>query len=138
MRKKTTNKENRETKEEKSDIFFYTSTEMYKLPAESIIYIMADGNYSYIYLVNNTVLTIVLQLGKIAEMIVNSNDNKPYRFLRIGRKYIVNCDYITYIHPSHQELILADFHNFNVKLEVSQGALKEVKELFEKEAQNEK
>lgn len=115
------------------DLFFFTSTELIRVPGEAVVFITADGNYSAITMADGSKYVLTLQLGHIEKRIsemVDSNDN---RFIRIGKSLIVNRDFITFINPSRQKLILSDCRSFRHEVSASREALKALKEYIEKE-----
>ena len=54
-------------------------------------------------------------------------------FIRIGKSLIINRSYIYYINVPKQKLILSDVATFNHTVAASKEALKQLKELLEKE-----
>lgn len=114
-------------------LLFTSSTELIRVPADAVVFISADGNYSAIKMADNEEYVLTLQLGhmekRISEM-VEKNDN---RFIRIGKSLIVNKDYIILINPARQKMILSDGKTFRHELSASREALKSLKELVEKE-----
>ena len=54
-------------------------------------------------------------------------------FIRIGKSLIINRSYIYYINVPKQKLILSDVATFNHTVVASKEALKQLKELLEKE-----
>lgn len=63
---------------------------------------------------------------------LDGNDN---RFIRIGKSLIVNREYITFINPSRQKLLLSDCRTFRREVSTSKDALKALKDYVEKEVQ---
>lgn len=114
-------------------LIFTTSTEIVRVPSNTVVYITADGNYSVITMADGENFVLTLQLGqierRIAEML-NSNDN---RFIRIGKSLIVNRDFIAFINPARQRIVLSDCRTFRHEVSASKEALKALKELLEKE-----
>ena len=55
------------------------------------------------------------------------------RFIRIGKSLIVNKDYIAYINPTKQKLVLSDYSTFRHEVAPSRESLKALKEYLEKE-----
>ena len=115
------------------NLLFTTATELIRVPSDSIVFITADGNYSSIKMADGGEYVLTLQLGqmerKIAEM-VDENDN---RFVRIGRSLIVNIEFITFINPTRQKMVLSDSKSFRHELTASRDALKQLKDYVEKE-----
>lgn len=119
----------------KKHLIFTTTTEIFRVPAESVVFITADGNYSAITLADGENFVLTLQLGQIERRIAEMLDKDDHRFIRIGKSLIVNRDFIAYIHPVRQKMILSDCRNFRHEVSASKDALKALKELLEKEEQ---
>lgn len=114
-------------------LLFATSTEIVRVPADAVVYVSADGNYSTIILANGERFTLTLQLGHIERRIAEMLDKDDHRFIRIGKSLIVNNDYIAFINPMRQKMILSDCRTFRHEVSASKEALKTLKELLEKE-----
>lgn len=114
-------------------LVFATTTEIVRVPADTVVYITADGNYSAITLADGENFVLTLQLGQIERRIAEMLDKDDHRFIRIGKSLIVNRDFIAFIHPVRQKMILSDCRNFRHEVSASKDALKALKELLEKE-----
>lgn len=114
-------------------LIFITTTEIVRVPSENVVFITADGNYSAITLADGENFVLTSQLGQIERRIAEMLDKDDHRFIRIGKSLIVNRDFIAYIHPARQKLILSDCRNFRHEASASKDALKALKELLEKE-----
>lgn len=114
-------------------LIFTTTTEIVRVPADSVVFITADGNYSAITLADGENFVLTLQLGQIERRIAEMLDKDDHRFIRIGKSLIVNRDFIAFIHPVRQKMILSDCRNFRHEVSASKDALKALKELLEKE-----
>lgn len=115
-------------------IVFTTSTELLRIPADTVVYITADGNYSAITLADGGNYTLTQQLGHIERHIAGVLQRDDNRFIRIGKSLIVNRDFITFINPQRQKMILSDCRSFRHEVSASKEALKALKELLDKEA----
>ena len=113
------------------NLLFSTSSELISVPSEAVVYIAADGNYSSIKMRDNNEYVLTLQLGQIEKRISEMAEDN--RFIRIGKSLIINLEYITFINPSRQRLVLSDCRTFRVELSASREALKALKEFIEKE-----
>lgn len=115
-------------------LLFATSTELLRVAPATVVCVTADGNYSVITMVDGKSFVLTMQLGqverRIAEMLA-SNDN---RFIRIGKSLIVNRDFIAFINPARQKMVLSDCRTFRHEATASKEALKALKELLEKES----
>ena len=118
------------------NLSFFTSVELVRVPAEHIVYISAEGNYSTIVMADGSKYLLTMQLGQVersvSEMLVSDD-----QFVRIGKSLIINCDYITYIHPSRQKLILSDCRTFRNEVSASRESLKALKEFIERRSADE-
>ena len=115
------------------NLLFSTSTELIRIPADAVVFISADGNYSSIKMADGGEYILTLQLGQMEKKISEMVDDNDNRFIRIGKSLIVNHDYITFLNPSRQKMILSDGKTFRHELSASKEALKALKELIEKE-----
>lgn len=114
-------------------LIFATATEIVRVPPDSVVYITADGNYSAITLADGENFVLTLQLGQIERRIAEMLDKDDHRFIRIGKSLIVNREFIAFIHPIRQKMILSDCRSFRHEVSASKEALKTLKELIEKE-----
>ncbi len=109
----------------------YTATELVRIAYEHIIYISSDGNYSSIHLPNGETRIVTFQLNKIEALLNHLKQSDRHQLLRVGKQFIVNCDYIYYINPSKKQLILMDRDATLFPLQASTDALKELKTEYE-------
>lgn len=112
-------------------LLFHTSTELVRVPADAVVLITADGNYSTITMADGSNYVLTYQLGQIEKRISEMVDGNDNRFVRIGKSLIINCQYITYINPSRQKLTLSDGRTFRREASASREALKALKEFVE-------
>lgn len=115
-------------------LVFTTSTELVRVLPDTVVFIAADGNYSAITMVDGGNFVLTLQLGQVERHIAQMLENNDNRFIRIGKSLIVNRDFIAFINPPRQKMILSDGRTFRHELTASKEALKALKELLEKEA----
>ena len=114
-------------------LVFTTSAEIVRVPPDSVVFISADGNYSAITMADGESIVLALQLGQIERRIAEMLDKDDHRFIRIGKSLIVNCDFIAFINPVRQKMILSDCRNFRHEVSASKEALKALKEHLEQE-----
>ena len=114
-------------------LVFTTSTELVRVRPETVVYITADGNYSAINMADGGNFVLTLQLGQMERRIASMLDDNDSRFIRIGKSLIVNRDFIAFINPTRQKLVLSDGKTFRHEDSASKEALKALKELLEKE-----
>ncbi len=114
-------------------LVFTTSTEIIRVPTDAVVFVTADGNYSTITLADGENFTLTMQLGQIERRIADMLDEDDNRFIRIGKSLIVNRDFIAFINPLRQKMILSDCRTFRHEVSASKEALRALKELMEKE-----
>ena len=114
---------------------FSTSGELIRFPSDAVVLIDADGNYSVVTLTDGTEYVLTLQLGQIERKLMDFVASGDNRFIRIGKSLIINREYISYINPARQKLVLSDYRTFKREATASRDALKALKEYIEKEEQ---
>lgn len=117
----------------KKQLVISTSLDLVRIAPDRIVYIASDGNYSTLVQTDNEVRMISYQLGQIEKMISSQLGSDGNSFIRIGKSLIINRSYIYYINIPKQKLILSDVASFNHTVTASKEALKQLKELLEKE-----
>ena len=73
------------------------------------------------------------QLGQLEKMLASQLGNDGNIFIRIGKSLIINRNFIYYINVPKQKLVLSDVATVNHTVTASREALKQLKELIEKE-----
>lgn len=117
----------------KEHLVISTSTDLLRIPSEQIVYIAADGNYSEVHHTDGERHLVTLQLGQIEVLISQQLTQSRAHFIRIGRSLIINRTFINYINLPKQQLILSDGRATRHELTASREALKQLKELLERE-----
>lgn len=110
-----------------------TSNDLVRIAPDRIVYISSDGNYSTLVQADGEMRMLSYQLGQIEKMIAMQLGAEGNMFIRIGKSLIINRSYIYYINVPKQKLILSDIAMFNHTVVASKEALKQLKELLEKE-----
>lgn len=109
-------------------IIFNTRDELVKLDLDKMVYAESDGNFLRMTFRNGQVFTIALTLQKLEEILSRSSSESDKRYIRIGRQYIVDRRYVTYINILKQTLVLSDFEHLKpIALSVHKEALKRLK-----------
>lgn len=73
------------------------------------------------------------QLGQVEKIISSQLGSEGNNFIRIGKSLIINRSYIYYINVPKQKLTLSDTSTFSHSVTASKEALKQLKELLERE-----
>jgi len=109
-------------------IFFNSRDQLLRINMRKIVYFEADGNLTYIIMTNKMKGTVSMNLGKMEEFLATQYGKKARFFLRIGKRFIINMNYIYQVNVPKQALVLSDYQNFAFQIPVSKEALKKVKD----------
>jgi DNA-binding LytR/AlgR family response regulator len=112
-----------------------TPTELLRLPAENVLFISSDGNYSILMMINNESRMVNAQLGQI-EALIDAQIGRKSQLVRLGKSLIVNLNYVHFINVPRQQLILSDCKMATHTQTVSKEVLKNLKEMLEKANKN--
>ena len=119
----------------KKHIVISTSVDLVRISPERVVYVASDGNYSTIVQSDGETRVLTFQLGQIEKIMSEQLGSEGNTFIRIGKSLIINRSYIYYINPAKQKLKLSDAATFCHELPASKEALRQLKELIEKEAE---
>ena len=111
-------------------IYFNSRDELLRVDLSSVVYFEADGNYTKYVSINGVTDMLLMNLGRMEELLAIRFKDTPGAFARIGKRFIVNLSYIYRINTLKQELTLSDQKNFTFSLPISKVALKDLKELI--------
>lgn len=117
----------------KKHIVISTSVDLVRIAPERVVYVASDGNYSTIVQSDGETRVLTFQLGQIEKIMSEQLGSEGNTFIRIGKSLIINRSYIYYINVQKQKLILSDNATFSHSVSASKEALKQLKELLEKE-----
>ncbi len=110
-------------------IYFNSRDRLIRLDIQKIVYFEGDGNYTYIVTANKQKVCITLNLAHTEEALATQLGDNAKQFMRIGKRFIVNMNYIYQVDIQKQALMLSDCEHFLFQMPVSKEALKTVKEL---------
>lgn len=111
-------------------IYFNSRDELLRVEASSLVYFEADGNYTRIILANGFVGIVCMNLSKMEKLLSLSLKEKARVFARVGKRHIVNLNYVLKVNALQQCLVLSDQRTFQFDLDVSKDALKVLKEMY--------
>ena len=111
-------------------IFFNSRDNLIRIDIANIVYFEGDGNYTYIVTANKMKSCLTINLSHTEEALASQLGKDAKRFMRIGKRFIVNMNYIYQVDVLKQTLVLSDALQFVYQLPVSKEALKTVKELI--------
>lgn len=111
-------------------------TELFMIPARRLVYISSDGNYSNAVTQDGRSILLSYQLGQLEDIISEQLSETGFDFIRLGRKLIVNMDYVHYIDTARQQLILSDCVSCRHELTASKEVLVKLKAYIEATTRN--
>ena len=119
-------------------IYFNSRDELIRLPINSIVYFESDGNYTNVVTINKLRSTIGMNLGEMEKALASQLGTVSTTFIRIGKRYIVNRNFIYKLNIQKQMLVLSDLMHFAFQLSISKEALKNMKQLLMESKNNNK
>lgn len=111
-------------------IYFQSRDEFLRVDLTAVVYFEADGNYTRFVSINGLSTLIFMNLGKMEQLLSLRFKDAPGTFVRIGKRFILNLNYIYRINTLKQELTLSDQRSFTQSLSLSKVALKALKDLI--------
>lgn len=118
-------------KASETTLFFNTRDEMIKVRLERVAYFEADSNYCHVIFINGAKATLLTSLINIEGLLTECFKGDNPMFIRIGKRYIVNKQYIFQINIPRQKLILTDYISSTIlEISISKEALKNLKQLY--------
>ena len=85
--------------------------------------------YTYIVSANNLKGVVCINLARIQVFLNEKLQNHSVIFARVGKRYIINLNYIYSINVTKQKLTLSDGYLFAYRLDIAKDALKKLKDL---------
>ena len=115
-------------------LIFNNRDELVRVDLSKTVYFEAMGNYVNITFINGHTVMVLSSLLNIEKQFSNKiYEQAGFNFARIGKRFIINCQYITQINIQKQELVLSDLISPNVYvLNISKEALKKLKSIYNK------
>ena len=110
-------------------LYFNSRDKLIRLDIQKIVYFESDGNYTYIVTANRQKVCLTINLSHTEEALASQLGENAKQFMRIGKRFIVNMNYIYQVDIQKQTLMLSDCEHFLFQMPVSKEALKTVKKL---------
>ena len=108
-------------------IIISKGTELVRVPADCLMYVSSDGNYSNLVTSDGRSRIVTFQLGQIEDVINDQLGDDGMIFLRLGRSHIINSEYIYLVDVAKQLLILSDFNGSFHEVSASNAVLPTLK-----------
>lgn len=116
---------------EKFYIVFNNRNELIRINPLKVVYYEAYGNYCYAMFANKIKAMLPVGLTDMERILAQQLKERARTFLRIGKRFIVNTEFILQVNVPKQQLLLSDMvapTAFN--LPISKEALKKIKSMY--------
>lgn len=114
-----------------SHIIFNNRNELIRINPFKVVYYEAYGNYSYAVFTNGVKVILPVGLTDLQHILVQNFKERARVFLHIGRRFIVNTEFVVKVSVSKQQLTLCDMVSSTIyNLPVSKEALKKIKNMY--------
>ena len=111
-------------------LYLNSRDEFFRLDISKIVYFESDGNYTTFVLANGQKGQVCMNLSKMQELLTLSLKQNASIFARVGKRHIVNLNFIFHIELLRQRLILSDCQTFAYTLGISKEALKTLRNIY--------
>ncbi|MCQ2256751.1 MAG: LytTR family transcriptional regulator DNA-binding domain-containing protein [Bacteroidaceae bacterium] len=119
-------------------LYINTRDELHRFDCSKIVYMEGDGNYTNIVLVNKLKASVCMNLSEMQRFISESLKERASMFIRIGKRFIINVNFIYHINVLRQFITVTDGVHFAFQLGVSKVALRQLKDLMIQHANSKK
>ncbi len=113
-------------------LIFNSRDEILRVKLQNVVYFESEGNYTAIVATNKLRPTVCMNLGHMEQLLAEKLGDRRAMFVRVGKRHIVNMNFLYSITPAKQQLVLSDLSTFAFKLEISKDALAKMKQLVVK------
>lgn len=111
-------------------LYLNSRDEFFRVDITKIVYFESDGNYTNIILNNKMKATICMNLAQMQTLLSASLKEAAAMFARVGKRHIINLNYVYQIAILRQKLILSDGENFEYHVCISKDALKKLRDMY--------
>ena len=119
-------------------LYLNSRDELLRLDINKIVFFEGEGNYTNIVSANKLKGVVCMNLARIQESCtwkycaIEKLKEHSIIFARVGKRYIINLNYIYSINLIKQKLTLSDGYMFAYQLDIAKEALKKLKDLHSK------
>ena len=106
-------------------------TEFLRIPADHLVFISADGNYSNVVTRDGKSALVSFQQGQVEDLIADQLGDGGGQFIRLGRGLIINIHFVYRIDIATQQLVLSDCNGCYHELSASREVLIKLKAYME-------
>lgn len=111
-------------------IYFKVRDKLARIDVSKIVYFEADGNFTHIVTIDKHRTTICMNLSKMEDALAEQIGEDARIFMRIGKRFIINMQYVYTVDAYEQRLILSDYEHFSFEIKISKDALKKMIDLM--------
>lgn len=111
-------------------LYLNSRDEFFRVDISKIVYFESDGNYTNIILNNKMKATIWMSLVQMQSILNDSLKDAAGIFARVGKRHIINLNFVYQIAILKQKLSLSDGENFEYSINVSKDALKKLRDMY--------
>lgn len=115
---------------EKEFLYINSRDELLRIDISQIVYFEANGNYTNIVVSNKLKSLANMNLAQTEKALETRLKEKASIFARVGKRFIVNLNYVYHINLTKQALVLTDYKNFVFQLPISKEALRKLKDIY--------
>lgn len=119
-------------------LYINTRDELLRIECSKIVYMEGDGNYTNIVLINKQKSSVCMNLSDMQRLISESLRERASIFARVGKRFIINLNFVYQINVLRQALTVTDGIHFAFQLGISKEALRQLKTLMMEHANKRK
>lgn len=119
-------------------LYINTRDELLRIECSKIVYMEGDGNYTNIVLINKQKSSVCMNLSDMQRLISESLRERASIFARVGKRFIINLNFVYQINVLRQTLTVTDGIHFAFQLGISKEALRQLKTLMMEHANKRK
>ena len=111
-------------------LYFKSRDKLARIDTSKIVYFEADGNFTHIWTIDKHRTTVCMNLSKMEDALALQMGDDAHIFMRIGKRFIINMQYVYTVDAYEQRLILSDYDHFSFEVKISKDALKNMIDLM--------
>ncbi len=111
-------------------LYLNSRDEFFRVDISKIVFFESDGNYTHIIMSNKMNATLSMNLAQMQCLLSESLKEGAAIFARIGKRHIINLNYVYQIAILRQKLVLSDGENFEYQINISKEALKKLRDMY--------
>ena len=97
-------------------LYINTRDELLRIECSKIVYMEGDGNYTNIVLINKQKSSVCMNLSDMQRLISESLRERASIFARVGKRFIINLNFVYQINVLRQVLTVTDGIHFSFQL----------------------